>query len=158
MRHQKMFVIAGSIFLLVFFFSATASAQVDDIIADYCEEVADNVDNTQRELENASEDLVECGIELNECFLGEGLIDEPSFCIKEYQACIRRGKRDQKQACVTFLREFQRDTRGAEQQADRRDVDEEFLAWFNSDAQSREECIMPAQMMAEKCADTLLGD
>ncbi len=136
----------------------SANAGLAEVIADYCDEVAQNVDNTQSELENASEDLAECDNELDRCFRGAGLFDEPSDCIRDYAQCTKRGKRDQKQACSTFLREFRGDTNRAERKADREDVEDEFLDWFNSDIDQRNACIVPAQVIAAICTDELLGD
>lgn len=159
MNYQKMLVIAASVCLLAFFVSGAAHAQVGEIIEDYCAEVAQNVNNTQKELADASEDLEECGTDLDGCFSGQGLFDEPpAACIQDYARCTKRGKKDQKQACSSFLNEFKSDTKGAERDSDRQDVEEEFVAWFNSDSDSRDACILPAQITLLICADELLGE
>jgi hypothetical protein len=130
-----------------------AGAAYADTISDYCEEVDQNVASTAEELADASGDLTECSVDLDDCMHGLGLFFEPSRCIRGYGRCTRVGKRDQRQACERFLREWGGDTRRAE-----RDGGDAFLTWIHGDSASRNECLDGAVGTAEVCADQLFGE
>jgi len=158
MKSSKLVMIAAIACMSVIFLSNPAYAQLGEVIGDYCEEISNNVADTVEALEDASFDLTECALDLNECMLGQGLFDEPSNCIRDYTRCTAVGKRDQADACSTFLREFLNDTRRAERDADREDVENAFLNWFHGDSDLRNECIQPAEDTLAVCADELHGE
>ena len=79
--------------------------------------------------------------------LGQGLFDEPSACIRDYNRCTKFGRQDQKQACQQFLLEWTNDTRRAEKDAD--ELLPEFRDWLYGepspvDDPTREECLAEA--------------
>jgi hypothetical protein len=157
MKTKKLLVIAASVCLLAVFVAGSAYAQVAEIIADYCEEVGQNVTTTLNELDDASGDLQDCSVELDDCLSGLFQRD-PVKCIRDYSQCINFGENDQRQACQAFLLEFGNDTRRALRSADRQDVEEEFLLWLNGDSTGRNECLNPAQATAFVCADQTIGE
>jgi hypothetical protein len=138
--------------------SGPAQAQEVGIIADYCAEIEQDVADTLEELRAASGDLEECSADLVGCLAGDGLFDDPARCIKDSKRCTRFGENGQRQACHSFVLEWGNATTRAMRSAERQDVEAEFLSWFYGVSDSRNECINPAEITAEVCADQLLGE
>ncbi len=158
MKTLKLNVIAASVCLLAVFISGPAQAQEVGIIADYCAEIEQNVADTLEELRAASRDLEECSDDFNACLSGRGLFDDPVDCIQDSRRCNRFGENGQRQACHAFVLEFGNDTRRAMRSAERQDVEVEFLSWYFGDSPGRNECINPAEVTSELCADQLIGE
>lgn len=158
MKSRRLVIMAAIGCMSIVFLSSPAYAQLGEVIADYCEQVGQNVTDTLEALGNASLDLKECDSDLNECLRGQGLFDEPSNCVRDYARCVGVGERDQAQACSAFLREFLNDTRRAERSARFDNVGDEFLDWYHGDSASREACIQPAQTTLVVCTDQLRGE
>jgi hypothetical protein len=149
-EHQiKVLVTIASAALLAVFFSGPVQAQVEDVIDDYCREVARDADEAVDELEEGQRDLEDCVVEFEDCLNGI-FSDDPVDCIQEYSSCISFGQRDQVQVCAEFLREFKFATRDALRTARRKDVEAEFFVWFYSSAS--DECLDPAKGVALVCA------
>jgi hypothetical protein len=96
MKSLKMLLVAAISCMAVVFFSGSAQADLDDIIGNYCEDVLANVSQTAVALVNASVDLTECDVELDQCLRDEGRFSDPSRCIRDYTRCTRVGKGDQR--------------------------------------------------------------
>jgi hypothetical protein len=164
MKTKKLLVIAASVCLSVAFLAG--SAQADDLqgeVDDYCAEMDQNVENTLKELTDASADLGACSFEFTACMFGQGIIDEPSNCIRDYQRCIRFGKRNQEQGCAEFLLEWGNDTRRAEKSAKRDDILPSFRDWLHGDETivadpTSQECLSPAFFVSDVCADQEHGE
>ena len=147
MNTKLVFVCAALVLSLAF--TGSAVAQEEGVIADYCEEVVDNVADTADELAEANADLANCFDEYDDCL--NGFIDkEPVKCISDFAHCISVGKRDQTQACDLFLRQFKGDTRRAFKSARRRSVENEFLLWFHGE--ESDVCLDPARATSLLCA------
>jgi hypothetical protein len=151
MKFQKKFTPAAAACVLALFLPAPAYAQLVEVIADYCEEVLQNSESTLNKLEDATSDLLDCADDYNDC--GTGLFDDnPVDCISDYRQCIGRGNREQDQACNTFFNDFRSDTRSAERQADRADVEDEFLLWFYGNWDDSNSCLAPSRTVSSLCA------
>jgi hypothetical protein len=148
MKYQKLYLITATVCLLAFF-ASSAHAQLAEIIVDYCEEVLQASDEGADELADAIKDLEDCYDEYDDCLSGV-FSSNPVECIRDYRRCLANGVQDKEQACNEFLREFSADTRRAESQADRQDVEDEFLLFLYSDAGQK--CLAPALATSLVCA------
>jgi hypothetical protein len=147
----KLFICVAFACLLTVVLPGAAYAQLGEIIADYCEEVLQNSENTLSKLEDATIDLLDCANDYDNC--GTGLFGEdPVDCISDYRQCISRGNREQDQACNTFLNDLRSDTRTAESRADRADVEDGFLLWFHDNWDDPASCLAPARTVSSLCA------
>jgi hypothetical protein len=162
MKFHKLFTIAAAVCLSVVFLAGPAHADLQSVVIDYCDEVSQNVTSTARELDEASDDLVECIGDFDDCMNGL-LSKNPVKCIGDYTKCIKFGKRDQKQACTAFLLEWGNDTRRAERSARRDHVKNDFVDWIFGDTSevddpTSDECLNPAFLISDVCTDQQIGD
>jgi hypothetical protein len=151
MKSLKLIVIAATVCLLAVLLPISAQAQEEqEIIDDYCQEVAREADHALFEIGEATADLQDCYDEYNDC-MGGLHSSNPVDCIRDYRRCINRGNNEQLRECRRFLKGFQRDTRRAKRKARRKDVEDEFLDWFYS-PDKEEECLSQAHNVALLCA------
>jgi hypothetical protein len=168
MKSMKLVIIAAIGCISVAFLFGAAQAQIGgpDLqgeVDDYCDEMDQNVENTLKELGDASTDLAVCSGEFKSCMLGQGIFDEPSNCIRDYKRCIRLGKRNQRQGCKEFLLEWGNDTRRAEKSAKREGILPLFRDWLHGDSSrvddpTSEECLEPAFFVSNVCGDQEFGE
>ena len=133
--------------------SGAAQAQIEPIVVNYCVEVADSAVQAAEELAEGNLELLDCVEEYGRCL--DGLFG-PDFsrCFKDYGRCIKRADSNQLRACGVLLREVAGDTRRAERQADRDDVEDEFIDWWDGNSSvepTREECLDTVQTLALAC-------
>ncbi len=152
MKSVKLFIIAAAVCLSVGFFSGSAQAQIQSIVVNYCVEVADSAVQAAEELAEGNLELLACVEEYGQCL--DGLFGDFSRCFKDYGQCINRADSNQLRACRVLLREVAGDTRRAERKADRDDVEDEFLDWWDGNSSvepTREECLDTVQIIALAC-------
>ena len=151
MKPIKLFKSAAVVCFLAVFNAVPAYAQVGEVITDYCEKVLNNSDRTLIRLEEATGDLLDCADEYDDC--GSGLLgSDPVECISDYRRCIRRGNSEQDRACNKFFSDLKSDTRSAERDADRADVEDEFQLWFSENWDDPDSCLAPARTVSTLCA------
>jgi hypothetical protein len=151
-KSVKLFIIAAAVCLSVGFFSGSAQAQIQSIVVNYCVEVADSAVQAAEELAEGNLELLACVEEYGQCL--DGLFGDFSRCFKDYGQCINRADSNQLRACRVLLREVAGDTRRAERKADRDDVEDEFLDWWDGNSSvepTREECLDTVQIIALAC-------
>jgi hypothetical protein len=145
----------------ILIFSAAATARpsqtetIEAIIDAYCSEVAQNVSRHGDEIIEATEMILQCPVDLEECFLEDARSRyHHSNCIADYSSCVSHNRRDQLQSCKSFLNEFRKDTSDATRAARRNRVTELWTYWLANEA--RTECLSEPIALAEVCATTEL--
>jgi hypothetical protein len=145
-----------AIFLAVMGLSFTSplsaqSGELEDIIIGYCDEVLENVEDTIRGLENATQDLSRCDNKLDDCASGR-FGSSPARCFSDFGHCITDGSEDAKRECNEFTRELSEDTKHAQNQAESERVSMEFETWFKDAFLDPESCLAPARETAAICS------
>lgn len=154
MRPYERFMITAAACLLAVSVSGPAKAQeteLGDIIVDYCEKLSDATADVFEEFENGNADLLECQTQYLECLTGPNIGDpNPSRCFQDYARCIKRGNKDQLDACEKYLGDVGRETLDATEEAANEGVLTGFLAWFYSDESA--DCLDPVRDASAQCA------
>ncbi len=161
MKTQKLIVIAAIVCLMV---GASGPAQAQsredredvlEIIADFCETVRDDAEETRFKLEDADADLNKCVEDFGDCrdggLIGDG--DPLVECLSEGLGCAGRAATDNVEACIEYKEEFADAYERALRAARFQDVEDEVQDFFNSRTRARRICLAPAIRVARACAD-----
>ena len=143
----RLLIIAMSVCLLAVFLPGSAYAQAFGIIEEYCNETQMLIDDALDDLGRNADDQIECFDDLDSCLNRADNTRESADCVSRFSRCSSSAIRDEEQACNEFLRGFRDAYRDASRQADRRDVEDEFL---NSARQ--QQCTDDALNVARLCA------
>ncbi len=160
MKTQKLIVIAAIVCLLV---GASGPAQAQspsedarEIIADFCETIRDDAEETQRKLRDADEDLEKCADDFGDCrdggLIGDG--DPLVECLGDGLGCAGRAATDGAEACLEYQEEFEDAYERALRAARFEDVEDEVQDFFNSRRRARRLCLAPAIKIARECSET----
>ena len=151
MKTQKLLIIAASVCLLVVFFSGSAYAgPLAPIKSEFCTTVEAVAADAFLKLVEATEDVVDCAVEFEDCRSGFASRDLEN-CISEYSRCNSRGNRDQEEVCRDFSEDFGAVYEEALRQSGFLNLEFRFLRWSNTNAKARE-CLEPAIYMFDQCA------
>ena len=135
---------------------ASASANPGDareIIADFCETVADDSADALEKLGNAAGDLAECTEEFGDCRDGGLFGNDPLIeCLAEGIECSARASEDKAQACGEFRTDFADAHERALRQARRENVENRVQDFFNEQSQARRVCLRPATRVGTVCS------
>jgi len=155
MKFLKMLIIAVTVCLLV---GASGPAQAQagetrEIIADFCETVADEAADALEKLGNAAGDLAECTEEFGDCRDGGLFGNDPLVeCLADGIECSARAAEDKAQACGEFRTDFAENYEDALRQARRENVENRVQDFFNEPSPERTACLRPAITVGEVCS------
>jgi hypothetical protein len=158
MRLQKLLISAATAFCLV---GASGPAQAQrgsedarEIIADFCETVRNDAEETARKMEDAEDDLDECVEDFGQCRDGGRIGDGDPLveCLDEGLSCTARKATDKVEACIEFQEEFADSYERALRAARFEDVEDEVQGFFNSQSRARRVCLRPALQIGRACA------
>jgi hypothetical protein len=158
MKSQKLIVIAAIVCLLV---GASGPAQAQprqdaaEIIADFCEAVAEEAADALEKLGNAAGDLFECTEEFVRCRDGGLFGNDPLVeCLGKGIECTARAAEDKAQACGEFVTDFgdayEDGLRAARRQGQR--VENLVQDFFNEPSPERRDCLRPAIQVGRVCS------
>jgi hypothetical protein len=126
-----------------------------EIIADFCETVRDDAEETRFKLEDADADLNKCVEDFGDCrdggLIGDG--DPLVECLSEGLGCAGRAATDSVEACLEYQEEFADAYERALRAARFEDVEDEVQDFFNSRGRARRICLAPAIQVARACSD-----
>ncbi|UCC14928.1 MAG: hypothetical protein JSW21_02975 [Gammaproteobacteria bacterium] len=152
MQTQKLL---ESIAVAVFFAAAATApahaASLEEIIAEFCGEVAFAAVDAGEELAEAKEDLEDCPVEFDDCLSGFG-VNDPVRCTSRYLDCSDDANRDAVRACETFNRRLEDAYEDALRRARREGgtgTEKNFQRWLLTQG---EECLQPAVLVGDLCA------
>ena len=135
--------------------SASASPRQDaaEIIADFCETVANDAADAIEKLGNAAGDLAECTEEFGDCrdhglFGNDPLVE----CLADGIECTARAAEDKAQACGEFHTDFADAYERALRQSRREGVEDRVQDFFNEPSPERSACLRPAITVGEVCS------
>jgi hypothetical protein len=125
-KTQKLFLIVASVCAMAFLGSGSASAQENQIIAEYLAEYDENATETLGDLSDIAGDLRQCFDRFEDCSDRFGSNDSLAECLSDFIPCASREANDKRRTCTRFLREFRGDYNRALRDARRADVAQEF--------------------------------
>ncbi len=159
MKTQKLIVIAAIVCLLV---GASGPAQAGprqdaaEIIADFCETVRNDAEETGTKLADADESLGKCVDDFGDCrdggLIGDG--DPLVECLSDGLGCAARASGENVQACLEYQEEFADAYERALRAARFKDVEDRVQGFFNSRTRARRICLRPAIQVARACSET----
>jgi hypothetical protein len=126
-----------------------------EIIADFCETVRNDAEETRVKLVDADDDLEKCDDDFDECrdggLIGDG--DPLVECLSEGLGCAGRAATDNVEACIEYKEEFADAYERALRAARFQDVEDEVQDFFSSRGRLRRICLAPAIQVARACSD-----
>ena len=135
---------------------ASASANPHDageIIADFCETVAEDAADAIERLGNAVEDLAECPEDFGDCRDGGLFGNDPLVeCLADGIECSARAAEDKAEACGEFQTDFADAYERALRQARQEGVEDRVQDFFNEQSQARQFCLRPAINVGRVCS------
>jgi vacuolar-type H+-ATPase subunit I/STV1 len=160
MKNQKLFIIAAIVCLLAVFSFGFAyaqdeeSAELNEIIAEFCDDIQKAANEAGDELDEASRDQDDCRDEFRECRTGSGFGEAESLveCLNEGNTCVSRVKRDQAEACEEFTEDFEDAYEDAFRDADQADVDDGLEEFFSTPTPERNGCLATSIQVIRVCA------
>ena len=134
--------------------SASASPQdAAEIIADFCEAVAEEAADALEKLGNAAGDLAECPADFADCRDGGLFGNDPLVeCLAKGIECTARAGEDKVQACGEFHTDFADAYEDALRQARRENVENRVQDFFNEPSPGRSACLSPAIEVGKVCS------
>ena len=149
MKNKSLHLAVISVFLLAIFGFESAHAQLAGIKSGFCEAIEEAALESFEELAEATEDVVECFSEFEDCRSGF-LRRDPANCINEFVRCNRFGERDQSQACENFGEELSDIYNDSLREASFLSLEPRFMRWANKNERAKE-CLEPAHTMFLLC-------
>ncbi len=104
---------------------------LEEIIVDYCEEVANDTTDAIERLSNAYLDMQECTVQYQNCLI-DSIFSDPVDCLLDYLECLGRGFEDMVEACGDFGENLVDATERAVEEAAQQGIEDEFLQWLYS--------------------------
>jgi hypothetical protein len=134
--------------------SASASPQdAAEIIADFCESVADDAADAIEKLGNAAGDLAECTEEFGDCRDGGLFGNDPLVeCLADGIECTARAAEDKARACGEFKTDLADAYEQGLRQARREGVENRVQFFFNTHGEARRLCLRPAIRVGQVCS------
>ena len=115
---------------------------LEEIIVEYCEEIAQDTTDAVERLSNAYLDMQECTVQYSNCLL-DSIFSDPMDCLLDYFECLGRGLEDMGEACADFNENLVDATQRAAEEADQQGIEDEFIQWLYSP--DGEECLSVAE-------------
>jgi hypothetical protein len=134
--------------------SASASPQdAAEIIADFCESVADDAADAIEKLGNAAGDLAECPADFVDCRDGGLFGNDPLVeCLADGIECSARAAEDKAQACGEFHTDFADAYERGLRQSRREGVENRVQDFFNEQSPARRVCLRPPISVGLVCS------
>jgi len=129
------------------------AGEARDIIADFCETVANEAVDALEKLGNAAGDLAECTEEFGDCRDGGLFGNDPLVeCLADGIECTARAAEDKAQACGEFVTDFEKAYERALRQSRREGVEDKVQDFFNSPGWPRRFCLRQAIKVGKVCS------